>query len=359
MHSFPFRPEALSADWLTSVLHDSGHAAGSRVIGITHEPVGAGLMGDCIRFSLEYDHDGGGPSALVGKFAASDPTAKASGVWMGYYETEVRFYREIAATVSVDVPLCYFAEFNRDTGDFLILLEDMGPARGGDQLAGCSIGEAELAMVQAAALHAPRWNDPDLRQQTWLGLQHHIIDHVCEGFPAALDQFHGMYDDVLEPEYMAICDLLGQHIGKWLRLDRRPHTLKHTDFRLDNMLFDAKGGNRPLVVLDWQAVSVGSGALDIAYFLGAGISVTDRRMHEDKLLRLYFDELVLRGVKDYSFDELLTDYSINALQGVGSAIFAGYVTKRNERGDKLYLKMAQGACAQAVDRDTFEALARC
>ena len=83
----------------------------------------------------------------------------------GVYRSEVRFYTEIADTVDVRAPACFYAEMSTDPdrpGDFTLLLEDLAPRRQGDQIAGCTVEQARDAVLNLAGLHAPRWCDPTL-----------------------------------------------------------------------------------------------------------------------------------------------------------------------------------------------------
>jgi hypothetical protein len=86
------------------------------------------------------------------------------------------------------------------------------------------------------------------------------------------------------------------------------------------------------------------------------MSMKDRRLHERGLLNLNLDELKRYGVQDYGWNELWRDYRVTLFQGVSTAIFASASTKRTERGDQMFLTMARGACAQAIDADAFTAL---
>ncbi len=54
------------------------------------------------------------------------------------------------------------------SGDFVLVLEDMTPAEQGDQITGCDVATAELAVRELARLHGPRWNDPTLDDLDWL-----------------------------------------------------------------------------------------------------------------------------------------------------------------------------------------------
>ena len=114
-------------------------------------------------------------------------------------------------------------------------------------------------MEQAAALHGPRWNDASLRDHAFLNVSG-AREFVIQVFPDCLAEFHRRYDGVLEPEYMAVCDRYGALVGKAMDTKPGSFTLTHGDFRLDNMLFDARGGEVPLAVLDWQSPAIGIGA---------------------------------------------------------------------------------------------------
>lgn len=336
--SAALEPAAVDGEWLTARLRRAGVLREGRVTEITdRRAVGVGMLGDSIRFAVEHDRDEGVPASFVGKFAAADPTSRATGRDFGLYAREVGFY-------------CHFAEYDPADGAFALLLEDLSPARGGDQLAGCGLADAEAAMGQAAALQGPRWNDAGLRDHAFLNTDA-ARDHVIAAFPACLAEFHRRCDGVLEPDYMAVCDRYAALVGTALTRPPERFTLTHGDFRLDNMLFDARGGADPLAVLDWQSPAIGFGAVDVAYFLGLALSIDDRRRHERHLLDRYREELRRYGVRDYSHDQLYADYRRTLLSGVSTAIFASAATKRTERGDAMFLAMARGGCAQAIDTD--------
>lgn len=342
---------------LTDVLRRSGALQSARVTDLTWKNVGAGMLGDSIRFDLRYDRDEGAPTSVVGKFPARDAVSRATGIDYGLYQTEfLRFYQEIAATSQCARPNATTPMSTSATGDFAVILEDLGPARQGNQLTGCSIADAEQAMIQGAALHGPRWGEAGLRDILWIASRAGSGQVVLDGMPGFIAEFHHRYDGILEPEFMAVADRYAANALAFLGRDYAPLTLGHVDFRLDNMLFDARGGTVPLAVLDWQSVSVTAGMLDISYFLGAGITRDERRKHERDLLNLYLEELRRYGVRDYGWDALWHDYRVTAFQGVSTAIFASAATARTERGDAMFLAMARGACAQVIDIDLFGAL---
>ncbi|OWK28575.1 phosphotransferase [Sphingomonas mucosissima] len=341
---------AVDAAWLTTRLRGAGVLREASVTSVEATPVGVGMLGDSIRFVVKYDGDERAPGSFVGKFASANPTSRQTGAGFGLYEREVGFYRHVADTVAIRSPKCVSIEHDPADGTFALLMEDLTPARSGNQLTGCGLADAERAMEQAAALHGPRWNDATLREHAFLDTSG-ARDFVVNVFPDCLAEFHRRYDGVLEPEYMAVCDRYGALLANAPVPQPANFTLTHGDFRLDNMLFDARDGEVPLAVLDWQSPSIGLGAVDVAYFLGMALSIEDRRAHERHLLDYYLEQLRGYGVSDYGYDDLYRDYRLTLLSGVSTAVFASASTKRTERGDAMFLAMARGGCAQAIDCD--------
>lgn len=70
------------------------------------------------------------------------------------YLREVRFYQDIAPRLKVRVPACHHAEIDSNKTEFVLVLEDLSPARPGDQIQGCTVEETALAVVEAARIHA-------------------------------------------------------------------------------------------------------------------------------------------------------------------------------------------------------------
>ncbi len=352
-------PEAVDAAWLTAVLGHADALGEAKVIGAVPTKVGDGMLGESVRFDLTYDRPtADAPKSVVGKFPSADPVSRATGAGFGLYLNEVRFYQEIAPTVAIRTPRPYMAQIDEATQDFVLLLEDMGPARGGNQLTGCSLADAEVAMDEAAALHGPRWGDPKLGEVAFLNRDNSAVGGIAQMFPAIFQAFEARYGEVLEADFMDDCrDFAGNILAFYEGGPAAPRTLQHLDFRLDNMLFEPQGGRWPLAVLDWQSVTLGPGVLDVGYFIGAGLPAELRRKHEKDLLRRWLEALKRHGV-DYGWDEAWDAYRHYLLQGVFTAIFASVGTKQTERGDAMFMTMARRHCAQALDLGSLEMLKR-
>ncbi len=68
---------------------------------------------------------------MVLKVAATDPNSRQTGLALGLYEREVRFYADIAPALAPGpVAPCYHAAFDPQTGAFDLLLGDAVPGCG-------------------------------------------------------------------------------------------------------------------------------------------------------------------------------------------------------------------------------------
>ena len=355
MGAIPSHPEAIEPGWLNERLSAAGLLDNGRVTAIRWEPIGTGQVGDSARFHLSYDREGAGPATVAGKFPAADPTSRATAGAFGLYTKEVGFYRELAAQLDVRVPAVLAAEIADDGVDFVLIFEDLGPCRGGNQLASCSAADARAGIRQAAAIHAPSWNNEALTGLDWLQPKEGLTEQVKALYDNAQAIFRERYADSLEPEFMAICEELNEAKESWFGRESGPRSIIHGDFRLDNMLFDIKGGAEEIAVLDWQTVAVGNPLVDIGYFMGTGIGDELRRAHEAELLDLYCAEMTARGVA-LSKDAIWDDYVLGAIHGISTAVFSAAYVERTERGDANFLSMARGGCALALQHGSMEKL---
>ncbi|QUD89909.1 phosphotransferase [Phenylobacterium montanum] len=350
----PAGPDALDADWLTGALRESGALPAGRVTEIAITPVGNGLVADSFRLTLAYEGAAqDAPASIVGKFPARDAVSRQSGSAHRLYLREVSFYRSLAASLAIFTPHAYFAEIDPATDDFVLLMEDLGPARQGDQLHGCTLADAKTAMAEAAAMHAPRWADPTLLHLDWLVPSPDLAQQVETALPAITGMFKARYEGVLEPEFVDLVDRLPAALARQRGDTSSPVTVQHGDYRLDNILFDVQGGRRPMATLDWQTVTLGPAVQDVAYFLSAALDPHERRQHETELVRFYHGELIRRGVQGFSWEDCWRDYRRYSLHGILMGVFSALSVERTERGDALFLKMTRGACAQALDHQSF------
>ncbi|GGN80828.1 phosphotransferase family protein [Nocardia rhizosphaerihabitans] len=344
-----FDPTArLTAGLLDEVL--AGVRGDARVVGLSSIPVGTGQVAVSARLTVDYDQPTDAPRRMIAKFADPDPDLRRQVRREGAYEREVRFYRELAPQVRVRTPDVYAAEFSSETGDFLLLLEDLAPARQGDQLAGCTAEVAATAMDEIAGLHAPCWGEDRWRELRWLRRDRPGIAEVT---PRLWASFLHRYSDLLSEEIRCAGQLFVEHLDSWLSWESNHRTVVHRDFRLDNVLIGPQGS---MSVVDWQTCAIGSGAEDVAYFLGSGLPEEQRGELEGDLVRRYYDRIVELGVGDYSWAECWLDYRRGAWHGMLMSINASMLARRTDRGDQMFLAMAQRHARQVLELNSAEAL---
>jgi hypothetical protein len=351
-------PELLTPAWLTQALRAAGALAGDRAVAsVAVTPVGTGQMCDSVRLALGYDGPTDAPPTLVAKLPAADPTSRATAKSLRSYETEVRFYQQLAGGLPVRTPHVHHAAIDVDTASFVLLMEDMAPARPGDQLTGCDVATAEVALDELVKLHAPRWGDPTLAELDWLhGDRDAYRQFMLALLPNLWDGFRARYEADLGPEVHAAGEAVFRGLDAYLSADSEPWTVVHGDYRLDNLLFDPSPGGTPVAVVDWQPATHGPGAQDLAYFVGAGLVPEDRRATEEALVRRYHDALVAAGVSGYPEDRLWRDYRRFTYGGLLMTVGASMLVERTDRGDRMFLAMADRHARHALDLDADELL---
>jgi aminoglycoside/choline kinase family phosphotransferase len=268
------------------------------------------------------------------------------------YEIEVRFYQQLAPELPIRTPRILYSDIDTATASFVLLMEDLAPARPGDQLAGCSIEEATIAIDELVKLHAPRWGDPKLAYYDWL----HRDPETNRMFllamlPVFWNGFRERYADRLGDEVHEAGRALFTHLERYLSTNDEPWTVVHGDYRLDNLLFGGRDGSVPIAVVDWQTCAHGPGLNDVAYFIGAGLMRDDRRAHERDLVRRYHEGLLAAGVRAYDFDRCWTDHRRGTWSGLIMAVAASMLVERTDRGDEMFMAMAHRHARHALDLD--------
>lgn len=353
----PFRTaEAITPETATEALRRAGLLTEAVAVSdVRVSPIGTGQMADSLRLSFTYGVGSEpGPPSVVVKLPSSDERSRITGRIMRAYEVEVGFYTDIAPTIEIRTPACFLAAIDLDTHDFVLLLEDLAPAVQGDQLDGCDIDLVTRVLDQAAALHAPRWNDPSLGDVEWLARSSPESAAATAAIVGSLyPGFLERYGDSLAPEIIAGLDRAVERIGDWWQGLPGARTILHGDFRLDNLLLGDGPGD--IWTVDWQTVVLGNGIADAAYFVGGNLPADVRRSHEDDLVRHYHQALIDRGVSDLSWDECWARYRHGAWHGVYLCIAASMLVEQTERGDRMFINNTEHHVQHALDLDAFDA----
>lgn len=357
MQSQPIeRPTDLTDEWLTAAL-----GAGT-VTGHEFERIGTGQMSECYRVTLRYADGDTGPATVVLKVAAADPNSRQTGLALGLYEREVRFYAEIAPKhgagersdggwQSPFAP-CFHHAYDAETGAFDLLLGDAAPAVVGDEIRGATSAQAILALTQLGRVHGPLLGDEGLAEADWLNREPPISQALLAGLWAG---FAERFGDRIAPEHRLVCERLVDAFEGYLTQESATmQGLVHGDYRLDNMLFGEAGAERPLTVVDWQTVTRGPALTDVAYFIGCALPDEVRRTHYDALLSAYHQ--ALGDGSPLSLDDVRAGVRRQSFFGVMMAIVSSMLVAQTERGDQMFMTMLARHCAHVLDTDALAVL---
>lgn len=341
----PDSVDALTDAWLTDAL--VGVSGGATVTGHSRAPVGTGQVADTYRFSLVWDRENPAPSTLIVKVTAGDDTSRGAAKATRTYEIEASFYNDLAAHLPVRAPRCYHAAHDPAGDGYVVVLEDLAPAQQGDQLTGCSTDEAALAIEELPKLHAPRWDDPGLASFAWLD---RTTPESIEGTAFLVNMmtpgFVERYAPSLSPDIVALVERFMPRLQEYLSAGSRPWTVSHGDFRLDNLLF----GDGRVAVVDWQTVAHGPGISDLAYFIGSASEPELRRAHERELVDHYTAGMAAHGVP-LDNEWVWNQYRRYSFGGLIMAVVASMLVGRTDRGDQMFIAMAERHGRQVLDLD--------
>lgn len=340
----------ITPGWLTAVLQLAGIEA--EVAGVTATPVGTGQIASCYRLAIRYLR-GDGPESLVAKLPSGDLQRRAADAFT--YRCEVSFYREAAPHLRVRHPHCYLAALSDSGEEFTLLLEDLSPAKQGDQIKGCTVQQARAAILNLAGLHAPLWCDSSLHDMNWLlpnGAEHAEISAAF--YRDATAKFIDHY--TLSDETVAVLKDFADHSQTWWERPALPFALLHGDYRLDNLMFGDSAGEPSVVAVDWQSCTLGNPLRDVAFMTVTGLSVADRRLAEHDLVREYWCALDAFGIKGYDSDQCWQDYRHSIFHAPLVTVFGASAAKSSERGDRMFTVMAERSASAITDLDALSLL---
>jgi hypothetical protein len=306
----------INAAWLTSALRDGGRNDGIEGVEVDHvdvEPFGEGtaFLGSLARLHVIYSGEtSGAPTSLIAKLPTTEPDAYQVGSFLRVWFREAMFYAHLASQlpVGVSVPTCRFNYVDERTGHTVLLLDDMAPAKAGDQLVGASVGQARAAVVALAQFQSTWWGKPRTEALDWVpGIDNPTSPAGLQGaMRGSIDAFDARYSNVLPAESIALNRTFINVVDRWLvGVAQRPLTIAHADYRLENLLFDPDDA---VTIVDWQTAMYTGGVTDLAFLLATSVDTEVRRNVEQELINTYVEELAAHGVEPDLLRHVDTDY---------------------------------------------------
>jgi len=286
------------------------------------------------------------------KLPPEDPKQRRLVIESGMGRREALFYQRLAAGVPMRVPEKVFAEVDEETGEFLILIEDVVASNCELQngVDGVSLHFAEQAMDDLAALHAAfpaslpevSWVPGLLRMREYgVGMLEHALASRAERLPAAFQEMSRLYID----EFEGLHDL-------W---ESGPQSVVHGDGHLANLFSD---GGRP-GFLDWGCFSVAPPMRDVSYFLCMALSVEARRAHERMLIERYLARRAVLAAPGPDFEAAWTQHQVHAgytvVAAAPAALYGGAVVSTDPDYSAAFLERASAAVSDLASSQRIRA----
>jgi hypothetical protein len=311
--------DQISADWLTSVLTQSGALTRGAVQSF-ELGTGQGNWSTSANLTLTYTDDAQGslPQRLFLKMVDTD-----LGDGEYFSDSEVTYYtRDYVDVKNAPLLRCYDAAYSRELNRYHLLLEDVSGTHieAYDKEPTLEYG---LALAEGLAiLHARWWGKARLAEAGTGGHDaKHIQNFVDIAEPGAGHIIEG-FSSELKPQWVdLIRELYAKHPQALIQRakDLNGFTLIHGDVGSANVLVP-RDGDHPLYLIDRQpfnwSLTTWLGVYDIAYAIVLDWDVELRRQCEIPMLKRYHETLMQNGVSDYSWERLYDDYRLCVAMGV-------------------------------------------
>ena len=336
--TFPTSPQTLTCEWLSSALN-----AHVRDFTVAYFAEGAGIMGMVTRLHLDTPD---GPDTVIAKFPSPAEENRAVAGVYDMYGRELNFYQRFAPHIELRVPQCYHAEINAESGEFILIMEDLTNFTIGDQVTSCSARQAEMVIEGIANLHASTWNteEPLLSQNNpaqSAGMQ--------AGFEMGWPVICRQFPELIPAAVADVAATLPTHVPRLLeQMCQAPICAVHGDVRLDNIFFN----DNEIALVDWQGFCTSAPEQDLAYFVTQSLSDEVRQSRD--WVAFYHQQLTAAGV-DYDLQQCRERYRVSALYLLCYAtVIAGTLDLGNERGVLLGKTLFGNSMRSLMELEAFD-----
>jgi hypothetical protein len=310
---YPTTVDEIDAEWLTEAL-------GERYPGVVVDTVEVlsrqNLTNAHALIALTYADDdlavrSGAPVTAFCKLAPTDARRDAI-IATGMGPMEARFYRSLAPSIDLRVPLAHVARQDARTGLFVLVLEDLA-ARGcqiSDGTWGIPSDLVADALEDLARMHA-HFADPAVREAEapWVPVRGVGGEMGKQMLRHGIENHRERLSDAFVAVSSVYCEQTAELHALW---HEGPHTVIHGDTHIGNLFLD----EGRVGFLDWGIINVGSVMRDASYLLTMAMDIEDRRANQIDLLHLYVDALAAAGGPELSVAEAWAMHRVQAAYNV-------------------------------------------
>lgn len=306
----PFRYDLITEDWLSDVLCRKVPSA--RVLGFRLGDVDEGTSSRR-RIYLEYNdagQAGGLPESVFCKATQSLACRCLLGP-NGAIESEVTFHARVRPTLDIEAPRAIFARFDPRTLNSIIVMHDLrGTVDFCSHATPMTRERVHNQLDLLARLHAAYYEKPSIESEL------HHLNTWPEFFRAtAVEANFGPYADIGFKAAEAVIPprLFKRATEVWPATLKTvayhndlPRTYVHSDVHLKNWYITRDGGR--MGVGDWQCGCLGHVSRDLSYAIATAVTIEQRRLWEEDLLKYYLDRLQAEGGPRIRFDAAWLNY---------------------------------------------------
>jgi hypothetical protein len=315
-------PLAADADHLTSVLRNSGVLGESRVVEVEAENARDTILSHIVRLKLTYDRVvSGAPPSLLLKTARCD---RLNPAWVGGRQ-EVAFYTKVATRMpSGLVPRCFDADWNAETNEWHVLLEDLTATH---MIATTwpvppTLDQCTTIVQALAQVHAGWWDNRELGISVGTRPDAAALDRNRSAFSAHLARFVDEFGDRIPAERRELYDRLIETSRLRQRyLSQRNFTIIHGDAHVWNCFLPRNDEGDGARFFDWDSWRIDVASSDLAYMMAMHWYPDRRRRYERPLLDRYHETLLAHGVEGYDRRALQDDYRLSVLSRIATPVW--------------------------------------
>jgi hypothetical protein len=215
---------------------------------------------------------------------------------------ESGFYGQVRPGLDIEAPPTQYAGYDPITNRQLLIIDDLSVTTGaefGDVLTRALTKEmAEDVVDTLAVLHTAHWGKPLQRLYgTWLVPSYAWQARLMVTINARKRILVGVERgrEVIPPRLYERRNELPDALMRSLEINNRgPQTMLHSDVHPGNWYVTREGR---MGLCDWQCITQGGWALDVAYALSAGLTTEQRRDWEAGLIDRYCERLDDAGIE--------------------------------------------------------------
>ena len=342
----PTQVEDVTPAWLTAALRQRAPEATVRGFELVKSEYAT-----CTKLWLRLDLDEAGkhagiPERVVLKGGFEDHSRE----YYVMHEREARGYNEVFPIAPLPHPDCFFADFDRDQKQGIVIMEDLA-TRGvtfPNIFQPQSFDQVAARLTALARFHAGTWKSPEIGPG---GIWSDIV---------FFDSFDALFRKYSQPDWWQARITLPRGAAMSLRFHDRawmidaygkmvklahslPQCVLHCDTHLGNTYVYPDGSPGFLDIV----AGTGPAMLEVAYHISTSVDIADRAEWEEALVRHYLDELA-RYIGDVPpIDQAMRHYSIFLIYGY----FAWLKNEPHHQIEPIATAVTSRINAAMLDRD--------